>query len=313
MREVDLRSVDLNLLVVLRALLKQQHVSRAAEELNMSQPAVSRALQRLRRLFQDPLLVKAGQGYDLSARALVLRPRLEMLLQDAHQLVSPPRFEPETASGVLKITSLDLEGALYLPQLIRRFRDLAPKLRVELVPQVASHFKLLEEGDVHFCLTGMTPYRNADQFHRLALDHMESVALLSSRHPLAAAPISLPGYVEAPHGLVSITGKGPGYVDGVLQQYGLQREVMLRLSSFMSVAEYCEGSDLVFTLPRKLAEHIACGRELAIRPLPEEVVKQEITFFIYWHSRYHFDPMCQWVREQIRALIELGEIEGTNS
>ena len=311
MREVNLRSIDLNLLVILQALLKQQHVSRAAEELNMSQPAVSRALQRLRHLFQDPLLVKAGQGYDLSARAQTLRLRLDMLLQDAHQLVSPPYFEPESASEVLKITSLDLEGALYLPQLIRRLRSLAPGLKIELVPQIASHFKLLEEGDVHFCLTGIAPAQNSGQFHRLALDKMHSVALMSTDHPLAKTDIALDRYASAPHGLVSITGKGPGYVDGVLQQYGLQRQVALRLSGFMSVAEYCEGSDLVFTLPRKLAEHIAHGRRLVIRPLPDEIVKRDITFYIYWHSRYHFDPMCQWVREQFRALLESGEIEGT--
>ncbi|MGB0467119.1 MAG: LysR family transcriptional regulator [Pontibacterium sp.] len=302
MREVNLRAVDLNLLVVLQVLLQERHVSRAAVKLNMSQPAVSRALQRLRDTLADPLLVRTREGYDLSARAREMVPRLDVLLHGASLLIQPPRFDPETATDTLRLAGLDLEMALYLPRLTKKLHQEAPHLKIELVPQTELHFHKLDMGEVHFSLTGLEPEFSSDQFHRSPVDSMTAVCLMDTQNSLADG-MTLDQYVNCQHGMVSITGKGPGMMDEALGQLGLARKLSLRLSSFMSVADFCEGTDLVFVLPERLAEHIARGRNLVTRPLPEGIKRPDIRFFLYWHARFHHDPMCLWVRDKIAKVL----------
>lgn len=302
MLEVNLRSIDLNLLVVLQALLEEQHVSKASQRLGMSQPAVSRALQRLRQTMGDPLLVRTGSGYDLSARAVEIKQQLGRVLQDVQGIMQPEYFDPCLADGVVKFTGLDLELTLLLPQLVRILRTKAPNLRVEVVSQLSDHFALLEKGEVHFSLTGLQPETAQDQYRRIEVSRTRDVCLMDKNNPLAKGEITLEQYVNASHGLVSITGKGPGKMDGVLKQMGHRRKVMLRLASFMSVAEFCTGSDLIFTAPEMMAEHLAKNSSLVVRPLPKEFDLPDIVFYVYWHARYHHEPMCSWIRTQLAAL-----------
>jgi len=308
MHEVNLRSIDLNLLVVLSCLLEQRHVSRAALELNMSQPAVSRALQRLRDTFDDPLLVRTGAGYDLSARAVAIRPQLTALLAGVEQLIERPSFDPARADSLIRLTGLDLDIALYVPELIRTARARAPGLRFEIVSQQVEHFASLHDGSVQFCLTGMEPESGADQLRRMEVDRMDAVCLMDAANPLASGELSVEHYAAANHGLVSITGRGPGVMDTVLAQYGLTRSVQVRLAGFMSVADFCEGTDLLFTLPERLACYIARHRNLVIRPLPAALRQRQVVFYLYWHQRYHQDPACVWLRGQVAQLLEAGRL-----
>lgn len=186
MREVNLRSVDLNLLVVLNALIQERHVSKAAERLQMSQPAVSRALQRLRQTLDDPVLVRVGTGYDLSARAETLRPQLASLLRNVEQIMQADQFDPKQYRGVLRLTGLDLELILLMPEVLQRLRQKAPQLRVEIVPQIPEHFELLEQGDVHFSITGLNPQTGQDQFRRFEIARTGQICLMDRDNPLAA-------------------------------------------------------------------------------------------------------------------------------
>ncbi|MCV6590578.1 MAG: LysR family transcriptional regulator [Marinobacterium sp.] len=316
MREISLKSVDLNLLVILCVLLEQRHVSRAAQLLNMSQPAVSRALQRLRDTFDDPLLVRTRTGYDLSARATALQPQLTLLLGGVEQLIAPPQFDPARANNLIRVTGLDLDVSLYLPPLVLQARQQAPGMRFEVVVQQAEHFSALDRGDVQFCLTALEPESGGDQLHRMEVDSMSAVCLMDARNPLAAEALTLARYVEANHGLVSITGRGPGVMDELLAQLGHARKVQVRLASFMSVADFCEGSDLIFTLPERLADSIVrrggisnCN-SLTVRPLPVELQQlgRPVVFYLYWHQRYHQQPACVWLREQMQWLKEQGRL-----
>ncbi len=302
MLEVNLRSIDLNLLVVLQALLEERHVSKASVRLGMSQPAVSRALQRLRQTMDDPLLVRTGSGYDLSARAVEIQHQLVRILHEVQEIMQPERFDPLHAEGTVKFTGLDLELTLLIPKVVQLLRKKAPNLKVEIVPQVSDHFALLEQGEVHFSLTGLVPEVVQDQYRRIEVARTGNVCLMDKSNPLAQGGITLEQYVNASHGLVSITGKGPGKMDNVLKQMGYKRKVMLRLASFMSVVEFCQGSDLIFTAPEMMAQHLSRNSSLVIRPLPKEFDLPEIVFYVYWHARYHHDPMCSWIRTELSEL-----------
>lgn len=288
----------MNLLLILHTLIRERHVSRSAAALDMSQPAMSRALQRLRESLGDPILVRTQSGYDLSSRARTMAPELAAILRSLEQLVAPPYFAPELDDGLIRITGLDLELGIYLPELFKRMRVLAPNMRLETVRQEDDSFPMLERDEVHFSLSGLAPLSAESHLHRRVLDEMPTVCLMAAEHPLAERTFTSAEYAQAPHGLVSITGKGPGTMDQVLAEHGLSRTVALRLSGFTSVGDFCEGSDLLFTLPLRLAERIAAGRNLVIRELPYELKRPPVCFYLYWHERYHQDPRMQWFREQ---------------
>jgi len=306
MREVNLRSIDLNLLVVLQQLLEARHVTRAAELLHMSQPAVSRALQRLRDTFDDKLLVRTTQGYDLSARGQELLPRLQELMGGISQLVAEPTFDPATAEDVVRFYGLDLEVACFLPQLMSVIRKEAPRMRLEIRSEPRDQFEMLEQGDVHFTITGTTPKKTEDQYRRLLLAQTSTVCLMSADNPLANTEFTLDKYVAASHGLVSITGLGLGVIDHRLAEIGRKRHLALRLPNFMTAADYCENSDLLFVLPEMVARKIAHGRNITTKPVPKELTGQPISFSLYWHERYHRDPMCVWIRQKIMEYIQAG-------
>lgn len=303
MRSAKLRDIDLNLLVVLEVLLSERHVSRAAERLNMSQPAVSRALGRLRESFNDPLLIRTATGFTLSSRAVLLQSELDGLLRDIERVIEPPQFDPATDDTLIRITGLDMEVGLYFPALVKRVRALAPNMRFEVVRQELDSFPMLERDEVHFSLSGLAPMSAEHSLHRRALEEMNVVCLLADNHALAHTQMSAEDYANTPHGLVSITGRGAGSMEQVLAAHGLKRDVALRLAGFTSVADFLEDSDLVFTLPKRLAERIAEGRRLLIRPLPQPLQAAPVKFYLYWHERYHHDPRMIWLREQFMDVI----------
>lgn len=299
MRKVNLRSVDLNLLVVLEALLEEKQVTKAAERLHMSQPAVSRALQRLRTTFADPLLVRSAEGYDLSVRAGQIIGDLKSLLHSVSQIISETEFSPKTSKQTVKIAGPDLETALYVPDLLAIMRQEAPEMQVELDSRPADYFEMLSRGDIHFAISGVAPQTAEDQFHRAILDMTDTALMMGAHHPLADNPITLDAYLAARHGFISITGKGPAMMDSRLREMGKKRNTVLRLSSFMSVADFCEKTDLIFMLPINLIQKISLGRAVVTCALPPELKADPLPFYLYWHARDHHDGMHRWIKNAI--------------
>lgn len=299
MHKVNLRTIDLNLLVILQALLLVKHVTKASQQLNMSQPAVSRALQRLRKVFNDPLLIRTSIGFDLSARGSELLPKLNELLLGVEYLISEPTFNPEKASDVIRVFGLDLEATCFIPALNKILRTEAPNMHLEVRTETRDHFELLDKDDVHFVFSAMSPSANEGQYHRTLIMQSDSVCIMSTNHPDANNEITLDKYLTYHHGLVSITGIGNGFIDDRLLQLGKKRKRVLRLSSFMVAAEYCENTDLIFLLPEIISSRLIKGRDLVIKQVPDELKSVPINFYLYWHERYHNDPMCRWLRRRI--------------
>jgi DNA-binding transcriptional LysR family regulator len=299
MRELNMRSIDLNLLVVLDALLEERQVTGAAKRLEMSQPAVSRALQRLRDLFDDPLLVRGEDGYDLSARARYLQPTLKTVLSGVNQMVAPMSFDPARATETVRIGCLDLEAALYLPGVMEQLRERAPGMGLEIQSKPGDYFVSLANGEMHLALSGQEPAFATDQFHRVQIDSTYSLCVMGADNPLAQGELTLERYLQATHGFVSISGKGPAILDIHLRQLGYQRRVAARLASFFNVPDFCEHTDLLFALPARLAERLCQRHRLVARQLPKEIPQPVINFYLYWHARHHQDPMHRWIRNLI--------------
>lgn len=303
---MNLRNLDLNLLVVLRQLLEDRHVSRAAEQLGMSQPAVSRALQRLRAMFDDPLLVRTSRGFELSARAAALLPDLTQWLEDAEGLVSRPRFNPANLTDVVRFYGPEPEIVWFLPPLFERMRRLAPGMVLEANSEPRDHFGHLERGEVHFVLSPFQPSASTGQLHSLCLAPLAFALVMSADNPLAQGTLSFERFATASHGLVSLTGRGAGMLEHELTARGHlapgeHLNQPLRLSSFTSVAAFCERSDVVFRLPSRFAEDVVRGRNLVLREALPSTSNEVTHAYLYWHERFHKDPMCVWIREQLKA------------
>lgn len=301
MQNLNLRTLDLNLLLILQTLLEVRHVTRASEKLNMSQPKVSRALQKLRGAFNDPLLVRTLDGYDLSARAERLQPELNQILGSLERMVAQEVFDPATSRDRIKVYAVDLEVVAFLPKLLARLREHAPHMMLDIRSEPRDHFDLLADGEVHFSLSGSVPTVMQDQFRMMPLGQSNMVCMMSRTHPLAGKPMTLDDYLDCFHGYVSITNEGPAIIDAYLSGLGRSRQLTTRLPNFTSAAYFCESSDLVVAIPDIIASMVTKGLDVVVQPLPAEIALPSTQFTLYWHERYHNDPMCQWVR---RVLID---------
>ena len=301
MREVNLRSVDLNLLTILQVLIEEKHVTRAAERLHMSQSAVSRALQRLRLVFNDPLLVKSAAGYSLSTRALILSTELTLTLQSVSRLIREPSFDPLTADATIRFSGIDLAGWIDMPAFMQQTLEQAPSLKIEVSTIPADYFTQLSKGQVDFVVSGIEPDKHIENLYSSHLGSSELAIIIGSQNPLADKDIDLDTYLQAVHGYVSITGKGPAFLDDYLNNMGLKRNVVLKLSDMRSVVEYCEKTNILFMLPVEMISDLLVNRNVVTKPLPMELKRPKASFYLYWHARFHQDPLHVWIRKKLMS------------
>lgn len=299
MREVDLRRADLNLLVVLNGLLEERSVTRAARRLGMSQPAVSRALGRLRGLFADALLVDGPDGYLPTVRAEAMQPDLQRLLAGLGDLLDGRAFDPATATGSVRLVMLDLEAAVLGPRLIGRLTAEAPGVDLEVIAPGPQPLAALET-DRADAVIGVVDAAPAG-IHRRTLYEDRFVTLMRAGHPAAGGSLSLERYLGLDHVVVSITGSGRAWVDAVLARTGRERRVAVRVPSFFAAAEIVAGSYLVMTLPSSLARTaVAAGRFVAAEP---PLDPGRIVMSLAWHARHQDAPRHVWLRRTIVAAV----------
>lgn len=297
MHQVDLRRIDLNLLVALEALLEEKNVTRAAQRLNMSQPAASRALGRLRALFSDALLVDGPGGYILSARAEEMRPQLATLLAGVGDMLKANAFDPATATGRIRLLMPDLQAAVLAPHLLARLTREAPLLDLHIAAPGTNGFEALEQGgaDAMVALIDDAPAG----IQRRRLYDEELVTLMRAQHPALGRKLTLERFLALEHIVVSVTGVGPAPVDAALARMGQTRRVKLRVPNFFAAAEIAARSDLVMTLPSSLARAAATmGRFVA---LPPPLDLELFTMSLVWHARQQDAPRHIWLRRTIVA------------
>lgn len=299
-RSVDLDALDLNLLRVLEALLVEKHVTRAAKRLHLSQPAVSRALARLRETFHDELLVRMGQRMTLTDEAEALLPPLQRILGDVGDLVSPRRFDARAASGTLRLALPDIITFMLGPKLLACLERDAPGLDLEIVQWSSRWREQLASGEVD--LTFGQAAGDERGIHSSLVVRNDWATVLRRGHPALRKPWTIETFASLRHVLIAFSKRGGGHVDEALARLGLRRRVALRMPyvvlSPMIVAE----SDLVLTTARWLARKLAVPHGLVVRPPPPELELAPVDLPMVWHDRAHRDPKQRWIRSILAEL-----------
>ena len=298
MREVDLRVVDLNLLVILEVLLEERSVTRAAHRLGMSQPAASRALGRLRILFADALLVDGPGGYLLSARAEDMRPMLRQTLAGVGQMLQASPFDPATATGSVRLVMPDLQAAALMPHLLTAVAREAPALNLDVQALGSSAMEALENDNAD-AVVGLIEQAPSG-IHRRRLYEERLVTFMRAGHPAAQRELTLDQFLALDHIAVNITGVGPAPVDEALALIGRERRVKVRAPNFFAAMEIAARSDLVMTLPLSLAHVSEAKRRFVLLPPPLHL--ETFPMSLAWHARHQDTPKHIWLRRTIVAV-----------
>ena len=295
MHQVDLSSVDLNLLKLFEALVRERSVTMAGLRLGLSQPAASRALGRLRRMLGDRLVVRGKLGLELTPRGEMLAGPVARLLDDARGIVSPAVFDPASARGRITIAAHDHLGLMVLPGLIERFERHAPALSLHVAPPAGDNVRLVEQGAVDLALGIFEALPGS--LHRRGLYTDSFVCVVRSDHPAVTDGFSLERYSTLRHIAVTISGMGESAIDVALATLGLTRYVVLRVPHFLAGAILVADSNMILTLPSRLARLLMKRFPLTSLDLPLKV--GPLSPAMIWHERFHGDPAHVWVRQQL--------------
>ncbi|GGA46076.1 LysR family transcriptional regulator [Dyella nitratireducens] len=295
----NLRRLDLNLLVTLDALLSERNVTRAAQRLNFSQPAVSVQLAKLRDFFGDPLLLPGPRGMRPTARAEALREPLRQALEALDSTVSPAKpFNPAEATNTWRIAASDYgESTIVLPAL-NRLRVAAPATQLAVVEMVPARIaRQAEQGEID--LAFHTTEGSPPSLRRRTLFKERYVLVGRADHPRLKRRPTLKQFGQLEHVMVSPDGGGFfGVTDDALAKVGVVRKVVLSVPHFLFVRAALANTNLVAMLPERL---IRDNRDLKVVEAPVDVPGYEMSML--WHERSHRDPAHQWLRECIAASI----------
>jgi DNA-binding transcriptional LysR family regulator len=295
MHQVDLSTVDLNLLKLFEALVRERSVTQAGLRLGLSQPAASRALGRLRTMLGDRLVVRGKLGLELTPRGATLAGPVAKLLEDARGIVSPAVFDPASATGRITIAAHDHLSMTVLAGLIVRLEREAPALSLHIAQPAGDNVRLIEQGGADLALGIFQALPGS--LHRRGLYADRLVCVARSGHPAAAEGLGLARYVTLRHIAVTISGVGESAVDVALSALGLGRHVALRVPHFLAGAMLVADSDMILTMPSRLARLLAQRLPLAVLDLPLQVAP--LSPAMIWHERFQRDPAHVWVRQQL--------------
>jgi len=285
-------------LKILLSLLQERHVSRAAERLDMTQSAVSKALARLRQQFDDALLIRGPGGYGLSNRAREMLPRLQSLIGEVSALTRPTEEIPAGITNRFRISTADDVAMLLLPSLHRAVSRQAPAADISMLPMGPLMYQQLASGEIDLALEVMPS--TGSGYHTRKLFDWPFCCVMSPDHPLASGGMTVGDYAAARHGLVSFGGQPSGMVDDALDRLGLKRRVNVVVPQFSAAPMLIEQGDILFAMPEPLARHLGRHFRLAIRPLPMDVPPLNIGMI--WHHRSQHDPAQRWLRQTIAAI-----------
>lgn len=298
---MNIQNLDLNLLVVFQALMTERSVTRAAARVNLSQPAVSNALGRLRVHFGDRLFVRGRRVMVPTPRALDLAPKIEAGLEQFRGALQPSRFEPKRSKATMRLASTDEIELTVIPTLIGKLEASAPGISMNL-SRIQGLYSLpsaeLESGSLDFAIGMFTqplPFDTSLFFRELYAPKF--VCIARKGHPSVRGRLTLQTFCSVAHAATFYPGRGPGLLDAVLAERGLRRTVKLSLPHWLSLPFAVAQSDLIATVPETVAR--AMGPSLRLQQLKCPVKLPRLPVSLVWHARTHEDEAHRWFREMI--------------
>lgn len=299
---MNLREMDLNLLVLLDTLLEERSVTNAADALGMSQPAMSHALARLRSTFDDRILVRSGRDMVPTARAVALREKLRSVLKDVQDIVDPVQsFDPTSSVREFRILTNGFAGYAFLPDLMSELASYGAIVDLRVAVHAGGDLRDRlggEEADLALIVSERSKLPESLKHRKLYSDPF--VCVLRQDHPhLHDGILTLDSYVKLDHILVSPRGDDVGVVDDALAERGLKRRVSVVVPNFMAVPGILKRSDCVVTVPRSIA-HIFTPDPAIVRVAPPLELPVG-TLFALWHDRTHADEGHRWLRQRLAA------------
>jgi DNA-binding transcriptional LysR family regulator len=295
---MELRDIDLNLLLVFDRLLKEKRVSNVAESLGLSQPAISNALARLRRLLGDELFLRTPRGMEPTPFASELAEPVAYAMGALHAALNQQLvFDPATSARTFTIAMTDIGEIYFTPPLMDLLSRAAPGVTISTVRNTTVNLRdEMETGRVDLAI-GLLPRLKTGIFQR-RLFLQRYVCIFGAKHPLARKrTLSLEDFCAADHVLVQAEGTGHGRADDLMAARGIARRVRLTVPHFVAVGHILRSTRMIATVPERLAQSIAEPFGLVWRPHP--VALPEVAINMVWHAKFQRDSGNQWLRETL--------------
>ena len=298
----NLSRIDLNQLLALQAILEERHITRAAARTSLSQPAMSRVLNRLRAALGDELLVRSGVGYERTPRGDRLLQELEVLLPRLNAMIGGNDFDPFTSQQRFRVTGTDYAAALIVSGTVRLCRKFASGVRVEVVGWTEDSYRYVEIGRCDVALgVGSVP-TPPKGLKVEVLYHEHFVCLMSADCKFRGKRFSLDEYLRRPHAVVTTAEGQQTMIDRPLADLGRARNIVLQSPYFMATALNIVDTDLIFTVPMRLALELSRLANFRQVLPPQEIA--DFPYTMIWHPRLGGDSGQAWFRDQIRATVK---------
>jgi len=295
MHHMHLAGLDLNLALVLHALLTERSVSKAAKRLGLSQPATSHALARLRHVLSDPVVVRVPGGIAPTPRAeAIAAPLASAMALLERSLLSAPQFDPATAARRFLLGASDYAGFVLLPGLVARVAESAPGIDLWLRPMGEAPDNQLGLGDFEIALNVVRPGSRGAGIREQRLFDERFVCIVREGHPLTKGKLTVKRFAEARHAFIAPRGHPGGVVEDALARLGLERRIALAVPHFLVAPHIIARTDLVLTVAERIARAHAAVLPLRILEPPLEL--GGFTIGMTWHERNHQDPGLAWLR-----------------
>ena len=308
--DINIHNVDLNLLVIFDALMVERNVTEAAESVNLSQSAMSHALNRLRKLLDDPVLVRTENGMRPTARAKELElPVREILTNIQRHLYAPQPFAPMNSRRTFVIYSTEYFECVFFPRLIARLERAAPDIKLKLgilernIPE-----KRLTNGEVNFVIGVEEVSDVPKRIHSQPWAEDSLSCLVRDQNTAVGDQISLAQYSRMNHIYHSTFGTpfAHALLDRWLQANGIQRQVAVTTTGYLSAAMIVAETNYLLTLPTRLAQKLVKTMGLRVVMPPENFPGYKLN--LMWHPIYGKDPACVWLRAQLMDIVQAATI-----
>ncbi len=294
---VNLSRIDLNLFVIFDVIYQEANLTRAAERLHLSQPAVSHALARLRTHFNDPLFERSGKGMLPTPLAKAMIESVRAALQQFETTLNTEQnFEPAQTKRVFSLAARDIMEATALPKLMAQLGIQAPNIQLRSVRVGRRELEsALLSGKVDLAADVLLPVTEAIAHQQIATEKL--VVVMRKEHPLSNEEWSLDAYLSARHVQVSSRIEGLGLEDFALTRVGKARQIALRCQNYHAAVKVTEETDLLLTLPISYANQL---KDIVLKEFP--LPMQSIELYLYWQRKAETDPALMWLKEKIVGL-----------